>query len=106
MVRSVALVMVSAVATFAATNVDDLVILTLLFGQGNPPRRVIAGQYLGFAALAFVRLPSTGAIFDRWGHRVAPFVLVALGLYILADAGSFSLLGEVLRERLAVLGAA
>lgn len=41
----------SAFVTFAATNIDDLVILTLLFGAGNPAPRVFLGQYLGFGAI-------------------------------------------------------
>ena len=44
-----------AVGMFAATNVDDLVILALFFGQAAGDRgaaaRVVAGQYLGFAAI-------------------------------------------------------
>jgi cadmium resistance protein CadD (predicted permease) len=43
-----------AVGMFAVTNVDDLVVLTLLFGRA--PHRagalgVVAGQYLGFAGI-------------------------------------------------------
>jgi cadmium resistance protein CadD (predicted permease) len=46
----------TAVALFAATNVDDLVVLTLLTAAsraGGRPRRweIWAGQYLGFATL-------------------------------------------------------
>ncbi|GAA3550293.1 hypothetical protein GCM10022222_37290 [Amycolatopsis ultiminotia] len=44
-----------AVGMFAVTNVDDLVILALFFGQAGDDRRaavhVVAGQYLGFAAI-------------------------------------------------------
>jgi cadmium resistance protein CadD (predicted permease) len=48
----------SAVATFAVTNIDDLVVLAVFFGQtrghGSAVTRVIAGQYLGFTAILVV----------------------------------------------------
>ncbi|MEB3366385.1 cadmium resistance transporter [Saccharopolyspora mangrovi] len=44
-----------AVGMFAVTNIDDVVILALFFGQaaGHPAGavRVVAGQYLGFGAI-------------------------------------------------------
>jgi cadmium resistance protein CadD (predicted permease) len=44
-----------AVGMFAVTNVDDIVILALFFGQAAGRRdaaaRVVIGQYLGFAAI-------------------------------------------------------
>ena len=47
-----------AVGLFAVTNVDDIVILSLFFGQGaghrGAARRVVVGQYLGFAAILVV----------------------------------------------------
>jgi cadmium resistance protein CadD (predicted permease) len=43
---------------FAATNVDDMVVLTVFFGRANGRRpavlRVVAGQYLGFIAIVGV----------------------------------------------------
>jgi cadmium resistance transport/sequestration family protein len=50
---------VTAVATFAATNLDDIVILMLFFSQTTPTfrrRHIVLGQYLGFAALVAVSL--------------------------------------------------
>ncbi|BBX82721.1 cadmium resistance transporter [Mycolicibacterium aubagnense] len=53
-----------AVATFAVTNIDDLVVLAVFFGLIRGHRsaavRVVAGQYLGFAAIVLV---SIGAAF-------------------------------------------
>lgn len=49
----------TGVVSFAATNIDDIFVLTLFFGQtGRRLRRwhVIAGQYLGFAALVAISL--------------------------------------------------
>lgn len=46
---------------FTATNLDDIVILLLFFSQINHVfrrRHVIAGQYLGFAGLVVLSLPS------------------------------------------------
>ncbi len=49
-----------AVATFAVTNVDDLVVLAVFFGQTRGHRsaamRVVAGQYLGFTAIVVVSI--------------------------------------------------
>ncbi|HEY9646620.1 MAG TPA: cadmium resistance transporter [Chroococcidiopsis sp.] len=45
---------------FTATNLDDVLILLLFFSQVNAAfqkRHIIAGQYLGFAALVAVSLP-------------------------------------------------
>jgi cadmium resistance transport/sequestration family protein len=55
---------VTAISTgamaFSATNIDDLVILTLFFSQVNAKFRrwhIIIGQYLGFTALILASLP-------------------------------------------------
>ncbi len=49
---------ISGVAAFAATNLDDLFLLMLYFSRANnnPQRegRIIMGQYLGFSVLVFV----------------------------------------------------
>lgn len=62
---------VTAVGMFAATNIDDLVVLTVLFlsstRRGPRPWQIVAGQYLGFLIL------------------VALSVLAALGLTLVPD---------------------
>jgi cadmium resistance transport/sequestration family protein len=48
-------------ATFAATNLDDIVVLLLFFTQVNANFRnqhIVIGQYLGFTALVLASLPS------------------------------------------------
>lgn len=49
-----------AVGVFAVTNVDDIVVLALFFGQANGRRgaaaRVVVGQYLGFAGILAVSI--------------------------------------------------
>lgn len=50
----------AAIASFAATNIDDIVILMLFFAQVNStfrPRHIVIGQYLGFTALIIASLP-------------------------------------------------
>jgi len=49
--QSIVAVSFASITTFAATNVDDLVVLTLFFARRVPTRTVILGQYLGFAAI-------------------------------------------------------
>ena len=88
-----------AIIAFAATNIDDIFVLTFFFAQRNLKSwHIVLGQYLGIAALIsisligfFARLviPLTWiswlglAPTDRYGHLLVPFVLIALGIYIL-----------------------
>lgn len=50
---------IAAILAFAATNVDDIIVLMLLFGQRDRfhPRQVVTGQYLGFLVLVLASLP-------------------------------------------------
>ncbi|MEG4005706.1 cadmium resistance transporter [Microcoleus sp. Pol11C1] len=51
----------TGLTAFAATNLDDIVILLLFFSQVNAVFRrqhIVTGQYLGFAALVLLSLPS------------------------------------------------
>jgi cadmium resistance transport/sequestration family protein len=57
--------LITAISTgftaFTATNLDDILILMLFFSQVNAlfrKRHIVAGQYLGFAALVLASLPS------------------------------------------------
>ncbi|WP_414529867.1 cadmium resistance transporter [Nodularia chucula] len=48
------------ISAFIGTNIDDIVILLLLFSQINSNfrcRHIIAGQYLGFTILVIASLP-------------------------------------------------
>jgi cadmium resistance transport/sequestration family protein len=50
----------TGLTAFTATNLDDIVILLLLFSQVNAffrQRHIVAGQYLGFGALVLASLP-------------------------------------------------
>lgn len=78
----------ASVATFAATNVDDFFLLTLFFARRIPARRIIAGQYLGFAAIIVVTLIGIGAaltVSRRWIHALGLLPIV-IGLKQLSVA--------------------
>lgn len=50
----------TAITTFTATNLDDILILTLFFAQVNVlfrRRQIVIGQYLGFILLVLASLP-------------------------------------------------
>jgi cadmium resistance protein CadD (predicted permease) len=72
-----------AVVMFAVTNVDDIVLLALYFGQASGDRavdrRIVMGQYLGFGAILAV------SVLAALGLRLLPESAVAyLGLIPLA----------------------
>jgi len=76
------------VATFAATNVDDAFLLTLFFAQRIPTRRIVAGQYVGFAAIIGISLIGVWgalAIPQRWIHFLGVLPL-AIGIKHLLQA--------------------
>jgi cadmium resistance transport/sequestration family protein len=80
----------TAVAVFAGTNVDDLVILTVLFlasRAGGVPRpvQIVAGQYAGIAVLVAVSAAAAlglAVVPDRWVGLLGlvPFGLGVRGL--------------------------
>jgi cadmium resistance transport/sequestration family protein len=87
-----------AAVTFA-NGADNLGVYVPLFAGAGPARTgVIVFVFFVLVALwcfAGHRLGSHPAVaekIDRYGHVVVPFVLMALGVYILLEAGSPSLL--------------
>lgn len=66
--------LVTALVAFAATTVDDLIIVATLFAAGctagrPSPRTIVAGQYHGFVAIVGVSLAAAAGlqiIPDRW----------------------------------------
>ncbi|TAF07214.1 MAG: transporter [Nostocales cyanobacterium] len=51
---------ITGIAAFSATNIDDIVILLLFFAQVNDnlcPWQIVIGQYLGFTILVILSLP-------------------------------------------------
>jgi cadmium resistance protein CadD (predicted permease) len=75
-------VLSASLATFAATNIDDAFLLTFFFARRIPPRRIIVGQYIGFAIIVVAGLVCSWAalaISDRW-IRFLGLLPIALGI--------------------------
>ncbi len=74
----------TGIAAFTATNLDDLVILTLLFSQPSVfrPWHIVVGQYLGFSILLIASLPgfSVSYILPRHWIGLVGLVPIAIGL--------------------------
>lgn len=75
----------TGITAFTATNLDDLVILTLLFSQVNATfrsRHIVIGQYLGFSALLIASLSGFfgGLILPSHWIGLLGLVPIAIGL--------------------------
>lgn len=61
--------MIQAVGLFVATNIDDVIVLSLFFARGagraGTTRRIVVGQYLGFLGILGAALLAT------WGASLA-----------------------------------
>ncbi|MBD2628295.1 cadmium resistance transporter [Trichormus variabilis] len=86
--------LVTAISTgsfaFSATNIDDLVILTLFFSQVNSKFRrwhIVIGQYLGFSALILASLPAFfgGLILPRPWIGLFGLLPIAIGIKCLLN---------------------
>ena len=78
-------VALTAVVLFAATNIDDLVMLTVVSitsrAEGHPRRwHIWAGQYAGFAVLVAVSLAAAAGLALVPLHWLWPLGLLPLGL--------------------------
>ncbi|MGV3713788.1 cadmium resistance transporter [Pseudolysinimonas sp.] len=85
-------VIVAAVGLFAATNIDDIVVLTVLFVASSrgalPGWKIVAGQYLGFITLVAVSVAAALGLTivpDEWVGFIGVIPL-AIGLYLLVRA--------------------
>jgi len=84
---------VTAVALFAGTNVDDVVVLSLLSASsraGGRPRRweIWAGQYAGFAVLAGLSVAAGRGLALVPGHWLWLLALLPLGVGIVSLAAA------------------
>jgi cadmium resistance transport/sequestration family protein len=75
----------TGVAAFTATNLDDILILTLFFAQVNAMfrrRHIVVGQYLGFGTLVLASLPGFfgSLIVPHSWIRLLGFVPIVMGL--------------------------
>ena len=77
-----------AVGMFVATNIDDLVVLTVFFGRARGDRaavvQVVAGQYLGFVAILVVSVLGALGVQLLPGNAIAYFGLLPLLLGVRA----------------------
>lgn len=76
---------------FTATNLDDILILMLFFSQVNTifrKRHIVAGQYLGFAALVLASLPSffSSLLLPRPCIGLLGLVPIAIGISRLVNS--------------------
>ena len=76
---------VTAITAFAATNLDDIVILMVFFSQVDAklrPRHIITGQYLGFILLVLASIPGFlgGSILPEAWIGLLGFLPIAIGV--------------------------
>ena len=88
-----------AVGLFLATNIDDIVILSLFFGrgQGQPgtTRRILAGQYLGFLGILGAAVAAAFGAQVLLPEAILPyFGLIPLGLGLWAAWQAWKNRGE------------
>lgn len=60
MVQEIIKSAIAGITAFTATNIDDAIVLMVLFAKTNAnfrPRHIVVGQYLGFTALVLASLP-------------------------------------------------
>jgi cadmium resistance transport/sequestration family protein len=69
---------------FATASLAAVIIITVTFA--------VMIALLVFAAYWLVNHPRLGAPIRRYGHVVTPVVLIAIGLFVLYEAGSFDLI--------------
>jgi cadmium resistance transport/sequestration family protein len=86
-------------AVTVANGGDNVGIYIPLFASSSLPRlAVMVCVFLSlvgvwcFIAERLTRQRAIAALLKRYGHRAIPFVLIGLGLYILADSGTLKLL--------------
>lgn len=84
---------ITGITSFAATNIDDIVILMLFFAQVNAtfrPRHIAIGQYLGFTALIIASLPGFfgGLIVPKTWIGLLGLLPIAIGISHLVNRDS------------------
>lgn len=74
---------------------DTLITLAALFADSNPVSDIIIaltllgmGTVFFTAALYAIRRPALAAVIDRYAPRVTPFILIAVGAYIVANTAT------------------
>ena len=74
--------LITGAVAFSATNIDDIVFLTLFFSQTPYRWQVVLGQYLGFTALVLVSLIGFfgGQILPHQWLRLFGIAPIAIGI--------------------------
>lgn len=81
-------VLSASITTFAVTNIDDAFLLTFFFARRIPTRRIVAGQYAGFAAIVGISLIGVWSALEiphQWIHLFGVLPL-AIGIRRLLQA--------------------
>jgi cadmium resistance protein CadD (predicted permease) len=73
---------ITGAIAFSATNLDDIVFLTVFFSQARRQWHVVVGQYLGFTALVLVSLVGFfgGQILPHAWLRLFGIAPIAIGI--------------------------
>lgn len=92
-----------AVGTFAVTNIDDLVVLALLFGRARAEpgasRRVWVGQYTGFVAILVLAIAASAGLRLLDDGALAYLGLVPLALGVAAGVEAWRHRGDEDEDR-------
>jgi cadmium resistance protein CadD (predicted permease) len=73
---------VTAALSFAATNIDDLVLLAIFYSQANRRWKVVAGQFLGFTVIIVISLTGfiSGRLLNPQWIRFLGIVPIVIGI--------------------------
>lgn len=93
----------TGLTAFAATNMDDIIMLLLFFSQVNVsfrPRHIVAGQYLGLGALVLASLPGFfgSLVFPRPWIGMLGMLPIAIGISRLLNQEGEEALDDVVLE--------
>ncbi len=74
-----------AMVCFVATNIDDIIVLMMFFGQTNEnfrPKHILIGQYLGFSMVIIASLPGFlgGLIIPKVWIGLLGFLPIIIGV--------------------------
>src|SRR5260370_31584903 len=74
--------LITGAVAFSATNIDDIVFLTIFFAQASHRWHVVIGQYLGFTALVVISLIGFlgGQVLPHGWLRLFGLSLIAIGI--------------------------
>ena len=74
--------LITGAVAFSATNIDDIVFLTIFFSQTSRRWHVVIGQYLGFTALVIISLIGFfgGQILPHEWLRLFGIAPIAIGI--------------------------